>query len=242
LTTEVFDFGEEFATDRRRAFSRFTPKGGGRTVRPRLQTHASTDFEGWLFLHWRVRLRNLCCIGRCGHISTQLSRFGLRRMRRDSDDVTALDSIGVPKSVCKDPQWRAVMSEIITVGLDPAKNGFVAFRLFDPGACGRCPKAGGIESGVIWGLIARWRPRESGEPLARGSPFFAGMTGGRSLPKAIGGPADPAQSGVCRAEVLPSDLSLLRERTSASELRTRQHITICRLSRGGSRRGTAGAG
>ena len=42
------------------------------------------------------------------------------------------DGINVPRWVCDDPQRKAVMSEIITVGLDPladrlAKNVFVAF-------------------------------------------------------------------------------------------------------------------
>ncbi len=34
------------------------------------------------------------------------------------------DGIDVPRWVCNDPQRRAVMSEIITVGLDLAKNVF----------------------------------------------------------------------------------------------------------------------
>jgi transposase len=41
-----------------------------------------------------------------------------------SDDVTAPDDIYVPRWVCEDPQRGAVMSEIITVGLDLAKNVF----------------------------------------------------------------------------------------------------------------------
>ena len=40
------------------------------------------------------------------------------------DDVTAPDGISVPRWVCNDPQKRTVMSEIITVGLDLAKNVF----------------------------------------------------------------------------------------------------------------------
>lgn len=40
------------------------------------------------------------------------------------DDVTAPDGIDVPRWVCDDPQRRTVMSEIITVGLDLAKNVF----------------------------------------------------------------------------------------------------------------------
>jgi hypothetical protein len=40
------------------------------------------------------------------------------------DDVTAPDGICVPRWVCEDPQGRAVMSEIITVGLDLAENVF----------------------------------------------------------------------------------------------------------------------
>jgi hypothetical protein len=49
-----------------------------------------------------------------------------RAMRRDKgiDDVTAPDGINVRRWVCDDPQRRAVMSEIITVGLDLAKNVF----------------------------------------------------------------------------------------------------------------------
>ncbi|MCU9850262.1 hypothetical protein OEZ60_19935, partial [Defluviimonas sp. WL0024] len=46
------------------------------------------------------------------------------RMFAGCDDVTAPDGINVPRWVCNDPQRRAVMSEIITVGLDLAKNVF----------------------------------------------------------------------------------------------------------------------
>jgi hypothetical protein len=40
------------------------------------------------------------------------------------NDVAAPDGINVPKWVCYDPQRRTVTSEIITVGLDLAKNVF----------------------------------------------------------------------------------------------------------------------
>jgi hypothetical protein len=43
-----------------------------------------------------------------------------------SDDVTAPDSIDMPKWACGDPHTRTVMSEIATVGLDLAKNVFQA--------------------------------------------------------------------------------------------------------------------
>lgn len=41
-----------------------------------------------------------------------------------ADDVTAPNGICVPRWVSNDPQTRAVMSEIITVGLDLAKKVF----------------------------------------------------------------------------------------------------------------------
>ena len=40
--------------------------------------------------------------------------------------MTAPDGINVPRWVCDDPQWRTVMSEIITVRLDVAKHVFQA--------------------------------------------------------------------------------------------------------------------
>lgn len=51
-----------------------------------------------------------------------------------SDDVTAPDGICVPRWVCEDPQRGAVMSEIITVGFDLAKN---VFQLHGADASGR---------------------------------------------------------------------------------------------------------
>lgn len=50
----------------------------------------------------------------------------LRTLRKGVDDVTAPDGIEVPRWVCEDPRRRTVMSEIITVGLDLAKNVFQA--------------------------------------------------------------------------------------------------------------------
>jgi hypothetical protein len=53
-----------------------------------------------------------------------MGRARTGRPWKGSDDVTDPDGIGVPKWVCNDPQRRAVMSEITTVGLDLAKNVF----------------------------------------------------------------------------------------------------------------------
>jgi hypothetical protein len=50
-------------------------------------------------------------------------RLQLGRGLTGSDDVIPPPAgIYLPRWVCEDPQWRAVMSEITTVGLDLAKN------------------------------------------------------------------------------------------------------------------------
>jgi hypothetical protein len=50
-------------------------------------------------------------------------------VKRVSDDVTALDGIDVPLWVCEHPRRGAVMSEIITVLLDLAKNVLYAYAI-----------------------------------------------------------------------------------------------------------------
>jgi hypothetical protein len=80
---------------------------------------------------------------------------------KGSHDVTSPDGIAVPRWVCEDPQRKAVVSDITTVGLDLAKNVFqVHGALLHKSADGRtslgsgqtCPATfvTGMPSAVKW--------------------------------------------------------------------------------------------